>query len=109
MLIAAGQESPSAWNVAPERDGGDTHLPHRRDAGETWEVLSATGLADKFAPSVEAMTLEEAGSVVQVFAATTYGEVLWSEDGGESWEKAISDLPAISKGGHYHAFASDPR
>ena len=45
------------------------------------------------------MTLEEAGSVVQVFAATSHGEVLWSEDGGESWQKAVSGLPAVSKGG----------
>ena len=95
MLIAAGQESPGSWR---QNGTAETRISRTRDAGETWEVLSATGLADKFAPSVEAMTLEEAGSVVQVFAATTYGEVLWSEDGGESWEKAVSDLPAISKG-----------
>lgn len=106
MLVTAGQESPGAWN----RNGtAETRISRSRDAGETWEVLSAPGLADKFVPSVEAMTLEEAGGVVQVFAATSHGEVLWSEDGGESWEKAVSGLPPVSKGGHYHAFTSDPR
>ena len=106
MLITAGQESPGAWN----RNGtAETRISRSRDAGETWEVLSGAGLDDKFVPSVEAMTLEEAGGVVQVFAATSHGEVLWSEDGGESWQKAVSGLPPVSKGGHYHAFTSDPR
>ena len=106
MLVTAGQESPGAWH----RNGtAETRISRSRDAGETWEVLAAPGLADKFVPSVEAMTLEEAGDVVQVFAATSHGEVLWSEDAGESWQKAVSGLPAVSKGGHYHAFVSDPR
>ena len=72
-------------------------------------MLSGAGLDDKFVPSVEAMTLEEAGGVTQVFAATSHGEVLWSDDGGESWSKAVTGLAPVSKGNHYMAFTGDPR
>ena len=106
MLVTSGQESPGAWH----RNGtAETRISRSRDAGETWEVVSAPGLEDKFAASVEAMTLEEAGGSAQVFAATSHGEILWSEDGGDNWTIAVSGLPAVSKGNHYHAFASDPR
>jgi hypothetical protein len=52
-------------------------------------------------PSVEAMTLEEAGGQVQVFAGTTGGTVLWSNDAGEHWQTIIKGLAPLSKGGHY--------
>jgi hypothetical protein len=51
--------------------------------------------------SVEAMTLEEAGNQVQVFAGTTSGSILWSNDAGEHWQTIIKGLAPISKGGHY--------
>ena len=106
MLVASGQESPGAWH----RNGtAETRISRSRDAGETWEVVSAPGLEDKFAASVEAMTLEEAGGAAQVLAATSHGEILWSDDGGDNWTTAVSGLPAVSKGAHHHAFASDPR
>ena len=106
MLVAAGQKSPGNWH----RDGAaQTRISRSRDAGETWEVLAAPGLDDKLVPSVEAMTLEESGPVVQVFAATSHGEILWSEDAGETWTKAVSGLAPVSKGNHYQAFTADPR
>ena len=57
--------------------------------------------------SIEAMSLEEAGSDVQVFAATTGGEVLWSGDAGDSWQSIAEDLGPISKGGHYRGMTED--
>ena len=106
MLVTAGQKSPGNWR----RDGAaETRISRSRDAGETWEVLAAPGLDDKFVPSVEAMTLEESGETVQVFAATSHGEVLWSGNGGESWSKAVTGLAPVSKGNHYQAFVRDIR
>ena len=97
MLITAGQKSPGAWR---EEHRANTRISRSRDGGKTWEVLGG-GLEDHMQPSVEAMTLEEAGGQVQVFAGTTSGSVLWSNDGGEHWQTIIKGLAPISKGGHY--------
>ncbi len=97
MLVSAGQKSPGDW-----RNEGTalTRISLSRDGGFTWEVCRG-GLPDRMQPSIEAMTLEEAGRTVQVFAATTAGTVLWSEDGGATWSTIIEGLAPISKGPHY--------
>jgi photosystem II stability/assembly factor-like uncharacterized protein len=97
MLISAGQKSPGAWR---EEHRANTRISRSRDGGVTWDVVGG-GLEDHMQPSVEAMTLEEAGGQVQVFAGTTSGGVLWSSDGGEHWQTIIEGLAPISKGGHY--------
>lgn len=97
MLISAGQKSPGAWR---EEHRANTRISRSRDGGKTWEVLGG-GLEDRMQPSVEAMTLEEAGGGVQVFAGTTGGTVLWSNDAGERWQTIIKGLAPLSKGGHY--------
>ncbi len=53
--------------------------------------------------SVEAMCQEETGGTVQVFAATSGGRVLWSENAGDSWSVAVDGLAPTSKGPHYRA------
>ncbi len=50
--------------------------------------------------SVEAMCQEETGGTVQVFAATSGGRVLWSENAGDSWSVAVDGLAPTSKGPH---------
>jgi hypothetical protein len=97
MLIAAGQKSPGHWR---EESNALSRISRSRDAGRTWEVLTG-GLPDYMRHSIEAMALEEAGSTTQVFAASTGGDVLWSNDGGDSWQTIASDLAPVSKGGHY--------
>lgn len=105
MLVTAGQKSPGNWH----REGtAETRISRSRDAGESWEVLS-DGIPDKFVASVEAMTLEEAGDTVQVFAATSHGEVLCSDNGGDTWLTIVKGLAPVSKGGHYHAFEHNAR
>ncbi len=106
MLVTAGQKSPGSWH----RDGtASTRISRSRDGGETWERLRGAGLEGDLTASVEAMTLEESGGGVQALAATSDGDVLWSEDGGESWSRAVTGLGAVSKGNHYLAFRGDPR
>ncbi len=101
MILTAGQESPSAWR---KEHTARTRISRSRDGGETWETLSG-GLEDKFHHAVEALCLEEAGGAVRIFAATTGGDILLSEDAGDTWTTVISDLAPISKGGHYKALA----
>ena len=97
MLLSSGQFHPGQWRTEHR---SDTRISRSRDGGKTWEVLSG-GLEDRMQPSVEAMTLEEAGNQVQIFAGTTSGSVLWSNDAGEHWQTIIQGLAPISKGGHY--------
>ena len=104
MIITAGQASPSSWR----KDGtAQTRISRSLDGGETWEILSG-GLEDKFQHAVEALCLEEAGDAVHIFAATTGGDVLLSEDGGDTWSTIVSDLAPISKGGHYAGLVAQP-
>ena len=102
MIMTAGQQSPSAWR---KEHTAQTRISRSRDGGTTWEVLSG-GLDDKFHHAVEALCLEEAGGSVRIFAATTGGDVLLSEDAGDTWSTIVSDLAPISKGGHYKALAA---
>jgi hypothetical protein len=51
--------------------------------------------------SIEAMALEEAGKMTQVFAASTGGEVFWSDNAGDTWKVIITGLAPVSKGSHY--------
>ena len=104
MLMSAGQNSPSAWRT---EHTAKTRISRSRDSGATWEILLG-GLTDYMKHSIEAMVLEESGSTVQVFAATTGGEVLWSEDGGDNWSTIVEGLPPISKGGHYRGMVEQP-
>ena len=105
MIVTAGQKSPGQWH----REGtAETRISRSTDAGETWEVI-LNGLNDKLTPSIEAMTLEESNGVVQIFAATSHGELLWSEDAGESWNSSAIAFPPVSKGNHYEAFQRDVR
>ena len=97
MLVSAGQKSPGDWR---SEHTALTRISRSRDGGFTWEVLKG-GLQDRMQPSVEAMTLEEAGDIVQVFAATTAGSVLWTEDGGTTWSIIVEGLAPVSKGPHY--------
>ncbi|MEE8518916.1 MAG: hypothetical protein V3S98_07310 [Dehalococcoidia bacterium] len=104
MVMAAGAKSPPAWR---EEKTARSRITRTRDSGTSWEHLT-NGISDDMTHAVEAMALEEAGSTVQVFAANTGGTVLWSEDGGDSWQVAVSGLAPISKGGHFRGMVGQP-
>ena len=104
MLMSAGRESPGTWRT---EHTAQSRISRSHDGGATWEVLSG-GLTDYMKHSIEAMVLEESGQTTQVFAATTGGEVLWSEDGGDSWTTIVDNLAPISKSGHYRGLVEQP-
>ena len=97
MFMSAAHKSPPAW---AEQCSAGARISRTRDGGRTWETVRG-GLPDRLAPSIEAMCLEESPGGFSIFAATTGGEVLASEDGGESWSVIISGLAPVSKKGHY--------
>ncbi len=99
MFISAAEHNPARW-----RDGGvpgysGSRIYRSKDAGGSWEVLSG-GLPDRMQQEVGGLCLEAWDGGSQLFAATTAGEVWWSEDGGDGWSLIASGLGAISKKGH---------
>jgi photosystem II stability/assembly factor-like uncharacterized protein len=97
MLVSAGEKSPRNWALNKDTR---SRISRSRDAGRTWEVLTG-GLPDYMTHSIEAMALEESGATTQVFAASTGGEVFWSNDAGDSWQMITDALAPVSKGWHY--------
>jgi len=99
MFVAAAQCSPGEWR---QSHFAGARISRSRDGGKTWEILG-NGLPDRLQASVEAVALEESGSTVSLWAATTAGEVYYSGDAGDSWSIAVQGLAPITKGGHYRA------
>lgn len=97
LFMTAAHDAPGTWRTT---HFAGARISRSRDGGRTWEILR-NGLPDRMQASIEAFCLEESGESFAVFAATTAGEVLCSEDGGERWERIISGLAPISKAGHY--------
>lgn len=97
MFIASAKDSPGAWM---RTHFAGARVSRSTDGGRHWEVLR-NGLPDRMQGNIEAMALEDWGGGVSIFAATTAGEVFASDDGGDSWQLIATDLPPISKGGHY--------
>lgn len=95
MFIAAAFASPGSWR---ENNTSNSRISRSRDGGRTWDILIGPMTA-----AVEAMTLEAHGDSFTLLAATTSGEVLCSEDGGDTWAMVTDELAPISKGGHYQA------
>ena len=99
MFMTAAHDAPGTWRTT---HFAGARISRSKDGGRTWEILK-NGLPDRLQASIEAFCLEEAGASTAIFAATTAGEVIGSEDLGDSWRVIAKGLPPISKGGHFRA------
>jgi hypothetical protein len=97
MFMTAAHDAPGSWRTT---HFAGTRISRSRDGGRSWEILK-NGLPDRLQASIEAFCLEEAGNSTAIFAATTAGEILCSEDLGDSWNTIVTGLAPISKAGHY--------
>ena len=97
IFMTAAHDAPGTWRTT---HFAGARISRSRDGGKNWEILR-NGLPDRLQASIEAFCLEEAGNSSAIFAATTSGEVLCSEELGDHWTKIISGLAPISKAGHY--------
>ena len=102
IFMTAAHDAPGTWRTT---HFAGARISRSKDGGRSWEVLR-NGLPDRLQASIEAFCLEEAGKSSAIFAATTAGEILSSEDDGKSWKQIISGLAPISKGGHYRALVA---
>lgn len=102
MFMSAADVGPGTWM---KTHYAGAKISRSKDGGRTWEMLQ-NGLPERLQASIEAFCLEDWGESVSLFAATTAGDVYCSDDTGEHWEKIISGLAPISKGGHYRALTA---
>jgi photosystem II stability/assembly factor-like uncharacterized protein len=102
MAGASGAPNPSWKELSSARPG----ILRSDDGGRTWHELSS-GLPDLIGGNIEAMAAHRWGSQLTLIAGTSVGEIWISDNAGDTWSLAISDLPPISKGAHYRHFVSD--
>lgn len=103
LFVGGAHASPPHWKEFE----GETALPgvlRSPDGGATWEERT-TGLPSPLHGNIEAMSMHVSPSSVELFAATTHGQLFRSERRGEDWTLIAEGLPAVSKVGHYRAFA----
>ena len=96
LFVSAAEHNPARWRASGYAGGG---IYRSQDAGRTWERLG-NGLPQRMQHEFGALCLESCGDSCALFAATTGGDVYWSEDGGDHWSLAVSGLAPISKKGH---------
>jgi photosystem II stability/assembly factor-like uncharacterized protein len=99
MFTAGASASPGGWRNI---NGAFAHIGRSRDGGRTWEYMK-NGLPQNSPANIEAMTMAEYPGGFSLIAATTHGDVFFSEDEGEHWTTIAEELAPISKSGHYKA------
>jgi photosystem II stability/assembly factor-like uncharacterized protein len=97
MFAAGARENPRAWRTTHD---ADSTIARSRDSGKTWESLEGA-LPGHLRGNIEAMAMEVCNGSFSLFAATTDGDIFYSDDEGDGWSKIVEGLPAVSKDGHY--------
>jgi photosystem II stability/assembly factor-like uncharacterized protein len=101
MFVAGGKTGPGTWR---KLHTADSRIARSRDGGKSWEILH-NGLPEHIRGNVEAFSMDAWDGGYALFAGTTDGEVFYSDDEGESWQKIIQGIGAVSKAHHYHNLA----
>jgi photosystem II stability/assembly factor-like uncharacterized protein len=101
MFVAGGKTGPGTWR---KLHTADSRIARSKDGGKSWENLHR-GLPEHIRGNVEAFSMDAWKGGYALFAGTTDGEVFYSDDEGESWQKIIQGIGAVSKAHHYHNLA----
>lgn len=99
MFMAGARKDPGTWQTSHHAGGT---VARSRDRGLTWTDASR-GFPEDRRPNVEAMSVTADPRGFALFAGTTDGTVLASEDEAESWIVIASGLAPVTKGRHYRA------
>jgi photosystem II stability/assembly factor-like uncharacterized protein len=97
MFAAGARENPRAWRTTHD---ADSMIARSRDGGAKWEFLEAA-LPGRLRGNIEAMAMDVCDGSFSLFAGTTDGDILYSDNEGDKWSKIVEGLPAVSKDGHY--------
>ncbi len=103
MFVAGGEQDPYHWM---QTKSANPRIARSRDSGDNWEVLG-NGMPEKLNSSFEAMILEAWNGSYELYAGNTDGEIYYSDNEGDSWSKAITGIPAVSKTIHHTILRAD--
>ena len=98
MFTAGAKTGPGTWR---KTHTADARVARSRDGGQNWEILTG-GLPEHIRGNIEAMSMDVWSDGFALFAGTTDGEIFYSADEGESWQKIIQGIGPVSKAHHHH-------
>ncbi|HEY8693131.1 MAG TPA: hypothetical protein VIR57_10365 [Chloroflexota bacterium] len=107
MFMSAAEHNPARWRDAGVPGYSGSRMYRGKDQGLSWELLQG-GLPDRMREEVGGLALEAWHDGLQLFAATSAGDVWWSIDSGDSWSCIARGLGAVSKKGHDVLLSSAP-
>jgi photosystem II stability/assembly factor-like uncharacterized protein len=97
IFISGAATIPPTW---AKNGTANASIGRSRDGGRSWEFLDA-GFRPSFNGNIEALTMVTLKNSYCLFAATSGGEILFSEDEGNTWTHIVVGLPPIAKRKHH--------
>lgn len=97
VFISGAGTIPPTWS---KHGTAHTAIGRSRDGGRTW-TFSTNGFPQNFNGNVEALSLVVCNGSSFLFAGTTEGDVLFSDDEGDNWAPLASALAPIAKRRHH--------
>ncbi|HEV8342748.1 MAG TPA: hypothetical protein VGR30_10295 [Candidatus Binatia bacterium] len=98
MFVAGGKTGPGTWR---KLHTADARIARSRDGGKSWEILNG-GLPEHLRANIEGTAMDVWKGGYALFAGTTDGDIFYSDDEGESWQKIIQGIGPVSKAHHHH-------
>lgn len=97
IFISGAGTIPPTWK---KYGTASSAVGRSRDGGRSWE-FSTKGFPAKFTGNIEALTMVVWDGSYLLLAGTTEGDILLSDDEGNSWTMIAAGLPPVAKRKHH--------
>jgi photosystem II stability/assembly factor-like uncharacterized protein len=97
VFISGAGTIPPTWK---KYGTAGSAIGRSRDGGRSWEFITK-GFPANFTGNIEALTMVLWEGSYLLLAGTTEGDVLLSDDEGDSWRPIATGLPPIAKRRHH--------